>query len=251
MKHPHLPSSILPVQDQMQAADAFGLRNISHEFIEQSGGVLLDKVSFGGGKTQYDPFTTQLESSSSSTNQLLYKHAGEALTLLEKERDLSLWERILPYPWGFLKGLHKRNSSVQFASPTSFQEEWISFFGLLDEVENVLSTAEISALFVSSHTFTTSLVMRFLRKKCVGISVDPIAVSLHRRHVNGGLSPADLHDLWGTTSCFFHLKLSTGAKETLTLTEINSDIKQALQSPSNLVRYRIPTLEDGVIEIGL
>lgn len=250
MKHPHLPSSILSLTDQTQVADAFGLREVPHEFLEFASGILLSKVTFEAGKTTFDPYTTKV-TEQTDKNYLFYRHPTESLTLLDKERELSLWERILPYPWGFLKGLHARKPSLEYAFPATFKDDWDTFFTLLDQMETALSSAEISALYLGGSTNTSSLVMRFLRKKCIGLAVDPTAVSLHRRQINGGLNSGDLFDLWGTSSCFLTLKLNTLRTESPTLHLINAEIKQALERPDSLVRYRVPTLEDGVIEMGL
>lgn len=250
MKHPHLPSSILSLAGQMQAADAFGIRDVPHAFFEFASETLLSKVSFQDGKTIFDPYTLKV-TDHTDENHLFYRHPAESLTLLEKERDLSLWERILPYPWGFLKGLHAKFPQLEFALPPSFKDEWNTFFTLLDRIEALLSSAEISAFYLAGHTNSCSLVMRFLRKKCVGLAADPIAVSLHRRQVNGGLNPADLYDQWGTSANFLTLKLNALRKEQTSLSEINAEIKQSIEQPDSLIRYRIPTLEDGVIEMGL
>ena len=250
MKHPHLPNAILTRASQWQTADAFGLRQVQHQYIESCGNVLLCKMYFQGGETKYDPYTIHTASPSNSPT-LYYKHSGDTLTLLDKERDLSLWERILPYPWGFIFRLHKLDPKFSFAEPSSFRSEWDKFFQHLNDLENILSSSEISALNIQSPFGASSIVMRFLRRKCVGASQDPTAQSLGRRQSNGGLVPADLYELWGTSSCFFNLRLSASLQEDLTLHTINSDLKQALLSSQNLVRYRIATLEDGVIEMGL
>ncbi len=244
MKLPYFPSQILSLENQELAAESLGLKHISHDFLEWQKDHLLTRVHYRTGKSIYD-----LNPAEAGQNQptLFYKHPGESLSHIELHKEFSLWERILPYPWGFLKGLSRNSPELDVAMPLSFQNEVREFFTLLDEMEWLLSDSEISAFSIEGFGCAVPLVLRFVRKKCVGILVDSEPFEWLNQKTQ--VTADTLKDLWGTHSTYLKLSLPESTSQEMTFRELTRLIKNTLSEPNKLVRYRVPTLEDGEFEI--
>lgn len=245
MKLLYFSRDVLTFQEQLQVADAFGLRNLNCDFKEFHKSALLYHARFANHTTLFFP-----NEESSSKRTLVFTHEGELLPTISEEREPTLWEKVLPYPWGYLKTLTKLHPEAQIASPGDFLAAVSTFFSHLDQIESLLAQSEISALSLQGQETQISLVMRFLRKKCVGIELSPQVEALAQKQEAGELEPKDLEGTWGTTSSLLRITLAQGL-EPLSLDGINVEIAKALATPSHFTRYRVPSLEDGVIEMGL